>query len=80
MSGKNHSGMSSKDHSRKPTPPSQAPGESGDPEARKEAEEAVLPRTQDGEAGDALTPNTEAQRGAAAKSRSGSGRDDGRSA
>ncbi|WP_367826774.1 hypothetical protein [Streptomyces sp. LMG1-1-1.1] len=26
-----------------PTSPSQAPGESGDPEAREEAEEAVLP-------------------------------------
>ncbi|MCY0919761.1 MULTISPECIES: hypothetical protein [unclassified Streptomyces] len=29
----------------RPTPPSQAPGESGDPQAREEAEEAVLPGT-----------------------------------
>ncbi|WP_262056475.1 hypothetical protein [Streptomyces sp. STR69] len=36
-----------------PTPPSQAPGESGDPEARDEAEEAVLPRTPDDEAQEA---------------------------
>ncbi|MBK3575388.1 hypothetical protein JHN63_16505 [Streptomyces sp. MBT65] len=33
-----------------PTPPSQAPGESGDPEAREEAEETVRPRTPDDEA------------------------------
>ncbi|MCX5199160.1 hypothetical protein OOK31_35650 [Streptomyces sp. NBC_00249] len=72
--------MRGKDHSRKPTPPSQAPGESGDPEARKEAEEAVLPRTGDGEAGDALTPNSEAQRRAAAKAGRGNGKAGGRSA
>ncbi|WOX16106.1 hypothetical protein [Streptomyces sp. N50] len=38
--------MTKHEHAR-PTPPSQAPGESGDPEARDEAEEAVRPRTQD---------------------------------
>ncbi|WP_043666232.1 hypothetical protein [Streptomyces xylophagus] len=36
--------MTKHEHAR-PTPPSQAPGESGDPEAREEAEEAVRPRT-----------------------------------
>ncbi len=41
--------MSKHDHPR-PTPPSQAPGESGDAEARKEAEDAARPRTQDDEA------------------------------
>ncbi|KJY32855.1 MULTISPECIES: hypothetical protein [Streptomyces] len=44
------------------TPPSKAPGESGDREAREQAEEAVMPGGKDGEAGDALTPNTDAQR------------------
>ncbi|WP_327260998.1 hypothetical protein OG444_05245 [Streptomyces sp. NBC_01232] len=48
-----------------PTPPSQAPGESGDPEAREEAEEAVLPDTHEGEAGDVSTPGSHAQRRAA---------------
>lgn len=52
--------MSKHKHPR--TTPSQAPGESGDPEARKQAEEAMLPTGQKGEAGDALTPNTDAQR------------------
>ncbi|MFJ4626464.1 hypothetical protein [Streptomyces sp. NPDC088847] len=41
--------MSKHEHAR-PTPPSQAPGESGDAEARKEAEDAARPRTQDDEA------------------------------
>ncbi|WP_329260407.1 hypothetical protein OG223_41220 [Streptomyces sp. NBC_01478] len=41
--------MTRHEHPR-PTPPSQAPGESGDPEARDEAEEAVRPRTPDDEA------------------------------
>ncbi|MFJ5304485.1 hypothetical protein [Streptomyces sp. NPDC088350] len=41
--------MTKHDHAR-PTPPSQAPGESGDPEAREAAEEAVRPRTPDDEA------------------------------
>ncbi|MFD9469902.1 hypothetical protein [Streptomyces goshikiensis] len=50
-------------HNPAPTPPSQAPGESGDPEARKEAEEAVLPDTHQGEAGDGSTSG--AQRRAA---------------
>lgn len=74
--------MSAKDHGRKPTPPSQAPGESGDPEARREAGEAVLPRSKRGEAGDAPTPNTDAQRRAAGKTEEGrgSGRTGGRSA
>ncbi|MFE2927924.1 hypothetical protein [Streptomyces goshikiensis] len=52
-------------HNPAPTPPSQAPGESGDPEARKEAEEAVLPDTHEGEADDASTPSSDAQRRAA---------------
>ncbi|MEU9160462.1 hypothetical protein AB0D29_09310 [Streptomyces sp. NPDC048424] len=58
----------SRKHDPAPTPPSQAPGESGDPEAREEAEEAVeavLPATHEGEAGDALTPSGDAQRRAA---------------
>ncbi|KIF03899.1 hypothetical protein PL81_21695 [Streptomyces sp. RSD-27] len=51
-------------HKRHPeaTPPSKAPGESGDREAREQAEDAVMPGGEDGEAGDALTPNTDAQR------------------
>ncbi|MET9323473.1 hypothetical protein ABZX75_25275 [Streptomyces sp. NPDC003038] len=49
--------------------PSQSPGESGDEEARKEAEEAVVPGTGDGEAADALTPNTGAQRRSAKRER-----------
>ncbi|MFF8268442.1 hypothetical protein ACF059_13730 [Streptomyces sp. NPDC016562] len=56
-----------KQHHPVPTPPSKAPGESGDPEARREAEEAVLPETHDGEAADALSPSTDAQRRAAQK-------------
>ncbi|MFF4329016.1 hypothetical protein ACFYZT_21225 [Streptomyces sp. NPDC001591] len=44
------------------TPPSKAVGESGDHEARKEAEDALMPGSKDGEAGDALSPNTGAQR------------------
>ncbi|AZM87204.1 MULTISPECIES: hypothetical protein [Streptomyces] len=44
------------------TRPSKAEGESGDREAREEAEDAVVPGSADGEAGDALTPNTDAQR------------------
>ncbi|MFJ3913855.1 hypothetical protein [Streptomyces vinaceus] len=44
------------------TPPSKAPGESGDPEARREAEEALEPGEGDGEAGDALSPNTATQK------------------
>ncbi|MFF5703808.1 hypothetical protein ACFY7H_15065 [Streptomyces sp. NPDC012794] len=51
------------------TPPSKAPGESGDQEARKEAEDAVVPGGKDGEAGDALSPNTDAQRRTAARDR-----------
>ncbi|MGW6986898.1 hypothetical protein [Streptomyces sp. NPDC054946] len=54
-----------------PTSPSQAPGESGDPEAREEAEKAVLPDTHEGEAGDALTPSGDAQRRAAKKAKTG---------
>ncbi|WP_327281574.1 hypothetical protein OG723_03695 [Streptomyces sp. NBC_01278] len=53
------------------TPPSKAPGESGDREARKEAEEAVMPGGHDREAGDALTPSAEAQRRAGERDRSG---------
>ena len=36
--------MTKHEHAR-PTPPSQAPGESGDAKAREEAEEAARPRT-----------------------------------
>ncbi|MFE5675332.1 hypothetical protein ACFQ7B_20280 [Streptomyces erythrochromogenes] len=54
-----------RDHDPAPTPPSQAPGESGDPEAREEAEDAVLADKREGEAGDALTPSRDAQRRAA---------------
>ncbi|MBT2482360.1 hypothetical protein [Streptomyces sp. ISL-94] len=50
-------------------PPSKAPGESGDREAREEAENAVMPGTKDGEAADALTPNTQAQRRTADRNR-----------
>ncbi|MGW3324763.1 hypothetical protein [Streptomyces virginiae] len=57
-----------------PTSPSQAPGESGDPEAREEAEEAVLPDPHEGEAGDALTPSSDAQRRAAESAKT-AGRD-----
>ncbi|WP_404961614.1 hypothetical protein [Streptomyces sp. 147326] len=61
-------------HDPAPTPPSQAPGESGDPEAREEAEEAVLPDTHEGEAGDALPPSSGAQRRAAENAKT-AGRD-----
>ncbi|MEV4940726.1 hypothetical protein [Streptomyces zaomyceticus] len=54
-----------------PTSPAQAPGESGDPEAREEAEEAVLPDTREGEAGQASTPSGDAQRRAAKKAKTG---------
>ncbi|MGW7330136.1 hypothetical protein ACWGIU_16375 [Streptomyces sp. NPDC054840] len=50
------------EHKHPRTTPSQAPGESGDPEARKQAEQAVVPTGEHGEAGDALTPNADAQR------------------
>ncbi|MFE7183452.1 hypothetical protein [Streptomyces erythrochromogenes] len=40
-----------KKHGHRPTTPSQAPGESGDAEARQQAEEAVVPGT--GKAGSA---------------------------
>ncbi|MFD9722291.1 hypothetical protein [Streptomyces sp. NPDC059072] len=64
----------SRKHDQAPTPPSQAPGESGDPEAREEAEDAVLPDTHEGEEGDALTPSSDAQRRAAEGAKS-AGRD-----
>ncbi|WP_405813006.1 MULTISPECIES: hypothetical protein [unclassified Streptomyces] len=60
--------------SRKPTPPSEAPGESGDRAARREAEEAIAPGTKDDEAGDALSPNPDAQRRTAQQGE-GSGKD-----
>ncbi|MFJ4776018.1 hypothetical protein [Streptomyces sp. NPDC088762] len=63
--------MSEKEH-RKPTPPSKAPGESGDRAARREAEDAVMPGSHDGGSGDALSPNTDAQR------RTAEGRDRGK--
>ncbi|MGO4456487.1 hypothetical protein AB4039_04010 [Streptomyces sp. M-16] len=64
-----------KEHNPAPTPPSQAPGESGDPEAREEAEEAVLPDTHEGEAdGDASAPSSDAQ-GRTAENAKTAGRD-----
>ncbi|MFE6847244.1 hypothetical protein [Streptomyces sp. NPDC057686] len=54
-------------------PPSQAPGESGDPEAREEAEEPVLADAHEGEADDALTPSSDAQRGAAENAKTAGG-------
>ncbi|KJY34460.1 hypothetical protein [Streptomyces katrae] len=51
------------------TPPSKAVGESGDRRAREEAEDAVMPGSHDGEAGDALTPNTDVQRRTAPRDR-----------
>ncbi|MER5779157.1 hypothetical protein ABT144_33695 [Streptomyces sp. NPDC002039] len=48
--------------STKPTPPSQAPGESGDPQARKEAEEAVVPGTGKDGGGEADPSNGDARR------------------
>ncbi|MGW6924822.1 hypothetical protein ACWGA9_26685 [Streptomyces sp. NPDC054950] len=47
---------------RKPTPPSEAPGESGDRAARQEAQDAIVPGTHDSEVGDALSHDTDAQR------------------
>ncbi|MER7682892.1 hypothetical protein [Streptomyces sp. NPDC096934] len=41
--------MNEEDERRKPTPPSEAPGESGDKEARQEAENAVVPGSRDRE-------------------------------
>ncbi|MEU9082747.1 hypothetical protein [Streptomyces sp. NPDC048357] len=64
----------SRKHDPAPTPPSQAPGESGDPEAREEAEEAVLPDAHEGEAGDALTPSSDARHRAAENAKT-AGRD-----
>ncbi|MFE9633445.1 hypothetical protein [Streptomyces sp. NPDC006463] len=61
-------------HNPAPTPPSQAPGESGDPESREEAEQAVLPDTHEGEAGDTSTPSSDAQRRAAENAKT-AGRD-----
>ncbi|MFF5448736.1 hypothetical protein [Streptomyces sp. NPDC012888] len=52
--------MSEREHPR--TTPSRAPGEAGDREAREEADAAVMPGRKDGEAGDALSPSTGAQR------------------
>ncbi|MFB7776316.1 hypothetical protein [Streptomyces bauhiniae] len=64
---------------RKPTPPSQAPGESGDQESRREAEEA-LAGERDGEAADAPGLGTEAQKdapGAGSRNNRPTGRDAG---
>ncbi|CAM5609084.1 hypothetical protein [Streptomyces avidinii] len=47
---------------RKPTPPSEAPGESGDRAARKEAEDALVPGTGDSANGPARRSRTEAER------------------
>ncbi|WP_405828766.1 MULTISPECIES: hypothetical protein [unclassified Streptomyces] len=62
----------SRKHDQAPNPPSQAPGESGDTEAREEAEEAVLPDTHQGEAGDASSPGSDAQRWAAENAKTAS--------
>lgn len=64
---------------RKPTPPSQAPGESGDRESRQEAEEALTGK-RDGEAADAPSLGTEAQKdaaGASGRNNGPTGRDEG---
>ncbi|MFE9795492.1 hypothetical protein ACFYRL_27590 [Streptomyces goshikiensis] len=54
--------MNEKEH-RKPTPPSEAPGESGDREARREADDAVIPASEDDEADDGVpSPGTDARR------------------
>ncbi|MEV7728869.1 hypothetical protein AB0P15_29645 [Streptomyces sp. NPDC087917] len=58
---------------RKPTPPSEAPGESGDREARQEAQDAVVPGAHDDEGGDASPSSTDAQR-RADKPKKGDGR------
>ncbi len=47
---------------RKPTPPSEAPGESGDRAARKEAEDAVVPGTGDSEPGDTSSSRSAGRR------------------
>ncbi|MEU1536138.1 hypothetical protein [Streptomyces fagopyri] len=44
---------------RKPTPPSEAPGEGGDKEAREEAENAVVPGSRGREDTDKLSPETD---------------------
>ncbi|MFC9390305.1 hypothetical protein [Streptomyces venezuelae] len=47
----------------RPTPPSEAPGESGDRTARREAEDAVVPgRKNDESDGDARAPEADARR------------------
>ncbi|AYV32773.1 hypothetical protein HET69_18500 [Streptomyces sp. CJ_13] len=53
--------MNEKEH-RKPTPPSEAPGESGDRAARREADDAVIPASDDDGAADAPSPDTDARR------------------
>lgn len=53
------------------TPPSKAPGESGDREARQEAEEALAPGRGDGEAGDTRSPNTKDRKRASRRQPSG---------
>ncbi|MFF4323405.1 hypothetical protein [Streptomyces sp. NPDC001568] len=45
--------MSEKQQHRKPTPPSEAPGESGDRAAREEAQDAIVEGTGDGGGGEA---------------------------
>lgn len=60
---------------RKPTPPSEAPGESGDRAARRQAQDAIVSGKQDDEAGDALSPSTDAQRRTAEQEKRDQGRD-----
>ncbi|MGW6564921.1 VanZ family protein [Streptomyces sp. NPDC054975] len=64
--------VAEKEH-RKPSPPSEAPGESGDRAARREAEDALVPGDGDGEVGDALSPSTAAQRRTAEQGGDGHG-------
>ncbi|MDH6544054.1 hypothetical protein [Streptomyces sp. SPB4] len=57
--------MTKREHPR--TTPSQAPGESGDREARREAEEAMVTERKAGEGGDLRTPNSRAAQRPGAK-------------
>ncbi|MCP3754581.1 hypothetical protein [Streptomyces sp. TBY4] len=50
-------------------------GESGDSAARREAEDAIVPVTKDGEAGDALGPSPDARRRTARQGEGDDGND-----
>ncbi|MFK0235266.1 hypothetical protein [Streptomyces vinaceus] len=63
--------MTEHEKHRQTTPPSKAPGESGDREARREADEAVVPGGHDRGAPDAPAPDAGARRRAGERDRSG---------